>query len=190
MDKGLAHEVIRADAAVNTQRFSIEEKCVELIATQQPAARDLRAIIAVMSMIVDLEQMGDQAKEIVRCDLRLPENSKGTQPNELKQMGETVAVMLSQVLAAYIENSAILAEVIAKQNREVHDLYARLFSHIIENMAEAKKRKRVLEAYEMLRAAQKLERIGDLATNIAERVIYVATGKMQEINLESDETAN
>jgi phosphate transport system protein len=190
MDKGLAHEVIHGDSAVNAQRFLIEEKCVELIATQQPAARDLRAIIAVMNMIVDLEQMGDQAKEIVRCVLQLPENPKGSQPTELKQMGEMVSVMLNQVLAAYHEKSTILAEVIAKQNRDVRDLYTRLFSHIIENMAETKKRKRVLEAYEILRAAQKLERIGDLATNIAERVIYVATGKMQEINVEPDERMN
>ena len=190
MDKEMSHEVIHADAAVNAQRFLIEERCVELIATQQPAARDLRAIIAVMNMIVDLEQIGDQAKEIVRCVLRLPENLKGSQPTELKQMGEMIGVMLSQVLAAYMQNSAILAEVIAKQDREVHDSYTRLFSHIIENMAETKKRKRVLEAYEFLRAAQKLERIADLATNIAERVIYVATGRMQEINVEPDESGN
>ena len=70
----------------------------------------------------------------------------------------------------------------------MHDLYSRLFSRVIENMAETKKRKRVLEAYEILRAAQKLERIGDLATNIAERIIYVATGKLQEIHVGPDET--
>ena len=189
-DKGLAHEVIHSDSAVNTQRFLIEEKSVELIATQQPAARDLRAIIAVMNMIVDLEQVGDQAKEIVRCVLRLPENSKAPQPPELKHMGEMVSAMLSQVLAAYHKNSTILAELIAKQDRDVRDLNTGLFSHIIENMAETKKRKRVLEAYEFLRAAQKLERIADLATNIAERVIYVATGRMQEINVEPDESGN
>jgi len=189
-DKGLAHEVIHGDSAVNAQRFLIEEKCVELIATQQPAARDLRAIIAVMNIIVDLEQVGDQAKEIVRCVLRLPENPKGDQPAELKQMGEIISAMLSQVLAAYHKSSAILAELIAKEDRDVRDLYTRLFSHIIENMAETKKRKRVIEAYEILRAAQKLERVGDLATNIAERVIYVATGKMQEIHVEPDESLN
>ena len=187
VDKGLAHQVIHADAAVNAQRFFIEEKCVELIATQQPAARDLRAIVAVMNMIVDLERMGDEAKEIAGGVLRLAEHPKGSQPTELKQIGEMVGALLSQVLAAYVENTALLAEVIGKQNRDVHDLYSRLFSHIIENMAETKKRKRVLEAYEILRAAQKLERIGDLATNIAERVIYVATGKLQEIHVEPDE---
>ena len=190
MDKGPSHEVIQADTAVNAQRFLIEEKCVELIATQQPAARDLRTIIAVMNMIIDLEQMGDQAKEIVKGILRLPENPKEMQPTELKQMGELVGVMLSQILVAYTENGTISAEVIAKQDREVHDLYARLFGHITENLAETKKRKRVLEAYEILRAAQKLERIGDLVINIAERIIYVATGKMREINVEADESVN
>lgn len=187
VDKALAHEVIHADAAVNAQRFWIEEKCVELIATQQPAARDLRAIVAVMNMIVDLERMGDEAKEIAGGVLRLAENPKGSQPSEIKQMGEMVGSILSQVLAAYVENTAMFTEAIGKQNREVHDLYSHLFSHVIENMAETKKRKRVLEAYEILRAAQKLERIGDLAINIAERVIYVVTGKLQEIQVEPDE---
>jgi phosphate transport system protein len=188
VDKGLSHEVIHADAVVNAQRFLIEEKCVELIATQQPTARDLRAIVAVMNMIVDFERIGDQAKGIAKGVLRLAENPKGAQPTELKQMGEMIGVMLSQVLAAYLENTPILAEVIAKQDREVHNLYTRLFSHVIENMAETKKQKRVLEAYEILRAAQELERIADLATNIAERVIYIATGKLQEINVEPDES--
>ena len=190
VDKGLSHDVIQGDAAVNAQRFLIDEQSVELIATQQPAARDLRAIVAVMNMIVDLERMGDEAKEIAEGVLRLAENPKGSPPNQLKQMGEIVSVMLSQILGAYAENRAILAEVIAKQDREVHDVYIRLFSHIIENMTETKKRKRVLEAYELLRAAQKLERVGELATNIAERVIYVATGKLEEIGLEPDEHVN
>ena len=189
-DRALSHEVIHDDAAVNAQRFLIEEKCVELIATQQPAARDLRAIVAVMNMIVDLERMSDETKEIAGCALHLVDNLKGSPPTELNQMGERVSVLLGQVLGAYAENGAILAEVILEQNRDVHDVYIRLFSHIIEDMTETKKKKRVLEAYEILRAAQKLERIGELAANIAERVIYVATGKLQEINVETDENVN
>lgn len=187
LDKELSQQIIQADTTVNAQRFLIEEKCVELIATQQPAARDLRAIVAVMNMIVDLERMGDQAKLIARGILRLADNPKGAQPRELQEMGALVVAMLNQVLAAYADNSAIVVEVIAKQNREVHDLYTRLFAHVIENMVEAKKQKRILEAYEILRAAQELERIGDLATNIAERVRYIATGKLQEINVEPNE---
>ena len=131
--------------------------------------------------------MGDQAKEIARGILRLAEKAKVSQPDELQQMGEIAVGMLNQVLDAYVENNPSLAETIAKQDREVDDLYTFVFSHIIENMVEAKKQKRILEAYELLRVAQKLERVGDLATNIAERVIYITTGKLEEINVEPDD---
>lgn len=190
LDKDLARQVINADAAVNAQRFMIEEKCVELIATQQPAARDLRAIVAVMNMIIDLERMGDQAKGIAKVIPRLTEYPKGLHPPELKQMGEIVGTMLKQTLAAYAENNVSLAELTAKQDDEVDSLYSRLFSRTIDNMTGTKKQKIVQASYEILRAAQELERFGDLATNIAERVIYVVTGRFQEVNIEPDDIVN
>ena len=73
---------------------------------------------------------------------------------------------------------------------EVDRLYARFFSRIIEMMAETKKQKVVQASYEILRAGQELERFGDLATNIAERVIYIATGRLSEFNVEPDDTVN
>src|SRR5512138_1501133 len=66
LDRDLAHQVVVSDSAVNAERFAIEEKCLEVIATQQPVARDLRVVVAVMNMIVDLERMGDQAKGIAK----------------------------------------------------------------------------------------------------------------------------
>ncbi len=196
-DTTLAAEVVQTDAAVNAQRFLIEEKCVELIATQQPAARDLRAIVAVMNMIVDIERMGDQAKAIAKGITKAAEHpkgepkgeSKGAHWNEIKQMGELAGAMLNQVLTAYVEQNPGIVEIIAKQDRELHDLYSRLFSHVIENMAETKKQKRVIEAYGILRTAQELERVGERVTNIAERIKYIATGRLQEINAETDHHA-
>ncbi|HEX2906352.1 MAG TPA: phosphate signaling complex protein PhoU [Phototrophicaceae bacterium] len=190
LDKELARQVIEFDASVNAKRFAIEEKCVQLIATQQPAASDLRAIVAVMNMIVDLERMGDQAKGIAKVIPRLNEFPGGTQPTELKQMGDIVGVMLSQCMEAYAQNNVGLAEHTAKQDDEVDHLYATFFAHIIAMMAETKKQKVVQASYEVLRAGQELERFGDLATNIAERVIYIATGKVHEVNVEPEDPAN
>ncbi len=190
LDKKLARQVVNFDATVNARRFAIEEKCLQLIATQQPAARDLRAIVAVMNMIVDLERMGDQAKGIAKIILRVSGFPGGIQPPELKQMGDMVGTMLSQCMAAYAQNNVSLAELTAKQDDEVDRLYARFFSRMIEMMADTKNPKVVQASYEILRAGQELERFGDLATNIAERVMFIATGRINEVNVEPDDTAN
>ena len=86
LDKKSARQVVEYDNTVNARRFAIEEKCVQLIATQQPAARDLRAIVAAMNMIVDLERMGDQAKGIAKVIPRLSKFPGKTQPEELKSI--------------------------------------------------------------------------------------------------------
>jgi phosphate transport system protein len=185
-DKDLARQVVSGDSVVNAKRFEIEDRCIELIATQQPVARDLRVVVAVMNMIVDLERMGDQVKGIAKIVPRLAGRQKIVQPPELKQMGEIVSRMLNQCIDAYAQNSIDLARLAANQDTEVDALYTRAFSRIMESMTEAKKEKKVKASYDVLRVAQELERFGDLTTNIAERIIYIATGKVQEVNTESD----
>jgi phosphate transport system protein len=184
LDKELARQVMTFDDKVNAERFVIEEKCVQLIATQQPTARDLRAIVAVMNMIVDLERMGDQAKGIGKLVPHLPEFPKGTQPTELNEMGDLVGAMLRQCMTAYADSNVELAELTARQDDEVDTLFARFFLRMMEMMTETKKQKVVQASYEMVRAGQELERFGDLATNIAERIIYIVTGKLHEINVD------
>jgi phosphate transport system protein len=184
LDLDLAAQVFGADAEVNEQRFAIEEKCFELIVTQQPAARDLRAIVAVMNMIVDLERMGDQAKGIAKVLPHIAANVSGKLPVELNQMGEMVGTMLNESMTAYVTNNLELAQRVADMDDQVDALYARVFTQIMERMAETKKPKKVEGNYEILRAARELERFGDLATNIAERVIYIVTGRLDEVNTE------
>lgn len=190
LDTTVAHQVIAADAAVNEMRFSIEEKCFELIVTQQPAARDLRAIVAVMNMIVDLERMGDQTKGIAKIVPHLIEHPKRPQPPELKQMGEMVGKMLNESMTAYSQKDIELAQAVANRDDEVDALYAQVFNHIMASMVEAKKQKKVEASYEVLRAGRELERFGDLATNVAERVVYIVTGKLHEVNVDSNSVEN
>jgi phosphate transport system protein len=180
-DTDLAQQVIVTDGTVNELRFAIEGKCVELIATQQPAASDLRAIVAVMNMIVDLERMGDQAKGVAKLILALEEApSKWARSEELQEMGQLVGSMLKQAMTAYATNNIELAGLIADQDDEVDNLYAQIHAQVMENMAETTKQKKVEASYDVLRAARELERFGDLATNVAERVIYIATGQSPE----------
>ncbi len=187
LDLDLAQKVYEADKAVNAKRFEIEEQCFALIATQQPAARDLRAIVAVMNMIVDLERMGDQTKGIAKVVPRITPESVQLYLHELKQMGYLVGLMLQESMKAYAHDNVDLAKIVTTQDDEVDRVYALLFSKIMQRMAETEKTKQVEETYEILRAARELERFGDLATNIAERVIYIATGDLHEMNVDPDD---
>ena len=180
VEKGKA--VTIADREVNKARFAIEEKCFSLIVTQQPAARDLRAIITAMNIIVDLERMGDQAKGIAKTIPRLGEISPQAPLAELQQMGDLVGKMLSQVLIAYAHTNTDLARIIARQDDEVDALYAQVFNRIMAQMALAGSSEKAESAYELLRVARELERFGDLVTNVGERIIYQETGTLEEYN--------
>src|SRR5512140_1673184 len=127
LDKDLAHQVVSSDTAVNAERFTIEEKCLELIATQQPVARDLRVVVAVMNMIVDLERMGDQAKGIAKIIPRLVDHAFCALPPQIKHMRDIVTAMLSQCMEAYAQNNIVLAKLAARRYDEVDMLNAQVF---------------------------------------------------------------
>jgi phosphate transport system protein len=184
LDADMAKQVVVADVAVNRTRFDIEEKCFSLIVTQQPAARDLRTIITAMNIIVDLERMGDQAKGIAKAIPRLIATPNQAHPPELQQMGELVGKMLGQVMIAFAHNNTDLARIIARQDDEVDALYASAFARVMGQMAEAGSPEKAEAAYELLRVARELERFGDLVTNVGERIIYMETGTLEEINVD------
>lgn len=182
----LAKEVRTADRVVNKARFDIEEKCFTLIVTQQPAARDLRTVVTAMNIIVDLERMGDQAKGIAKVIPHILKNPDQAQPKALQAMGTMVGKMLNQVMIAYAHGNVDMARLVARQDDEVDALYARVFTEIMDKMAETDTADNVEAAYEMLRVARELERFGDLATNIAERTVYLVTGSFEEVNIEDE----
>ena len=190
LDTDLAQQVFEMDFAVNEARFRIEYKCSALIATQQPAARDLRAILAAMSMIVDLERMGDQAKGIAKVIPHVLQHPLRTNPPQLTQMGLLVNDMLEHALIAYANSDVQLAQKVARQDDQVDQLYGEVFRQLICSMAESGSPDQVEATYEELRVARELERYGDLATNVAERVIYLVTGRIEEINMDNNGTGN
>ena len=184
LDFSLAHKVQAIDKTVNEKRFTIEEECTTIICTQQPTARDLRAVIAVMNMIVDLERMGDQAKGVAKAVLHMENNPSQKQPPELKEMGSIVSSMLRQTMTAYANRDIELAEQISERDDEVDELYHQLFARIMVRMAQSESADKCETNYEFLRMARELERFGDLVTNVAERIVYITTGLMQETNID------
>ncbi len=182
LDVTLAQQVYTVDEGVNKLRFETEEKCFTVIVTQQPAARDLRSVVSVMNIIVDLERMGDQAKGIAKVVPHLRQQPALAPIPELKQMGDLVLNMLRQSMQAYASDSVTLARIVAGQDDDVDKLYAQVFTTLVHQMAADDSPEEIKTSYERLRVARELERFGDLATNIAERVIYRVTGQLKELN--------
>ncbi len=190
LDPTLASVVTDLDRQVNKMRFEIEEQCILLIAKQQPTARDLRLIIASLNMIVDLERMGDQAKGVAKALKRLHDRPLEKLPPEIGEMGHLVLTMLRQIKEAYANRDIHLAQQVAKQDDEVDKLYARAFTQIMYRLSSAASVEQTEDNYEVLRVAREFERFGDLVTNVAERLIFIVTGSMEEVNIEPDEAQN
>lgn len=180
LDADKAQQVNVLDRSLNEMRFAIEDRCFLLLATQSPAAGDLRLVFSAVNMIVDLERMGDQTKGIAKAIPDLAQQPDLPRPYELQQMGELVGGLLSDAMRAYAEDNFDLASATAQRDGEVDALYARVFTNIMYQFAEANTPERVQAVYELLRVARELERFGDLVANIAERSVYLITGQLPE----------
>lgn len=180
-DLTLAHEVVEHDEDINTLRFEIEQACLALIATQQPTASDLRAVIAAMNIVVDLERMGDHASGIAKTVIRMGDRPLLKPLIDIPRMGQISREMLRNSLKAFVERDPISAKAIAQRDEEMDFLYKAIFNELVEIMASTPDS--VERATYLLWTAHNLERIGDRVTNIAERVIFMSTGDIQELNV-------
>jgi len=186
-DRDTALSLIAEDADLNAQRFRIEQSALETIATQQPAARDLRAITAAMSVVVDLERMGDHATGIAKGLLRLEPDEREQLPAELGRMAEAVQSMLRLALQAYDQQDPDLALQAAQQDDWIDAQYQELLRELLGQMIVRPSSSNALLA--LLFVGHNLERIADRVTNISERVIFMVSGSLHELNPEPDEAS-
>lgn len=175
----LAKQVIAEDAKVNEKRFEIEEKCIQLIATQQPMASDLRTIISVLNVITELERVGDYAVGIARVVILIGDEPPLKPLIDLPRMAEKTADMLHRGLDAFINRDVAAARQIVKEDDEIDALYDQVFRELITFMAEDGRT--ITRATRLIWVAHNLERSADRVTNICERVVFMVTGKMEEI---------
>jgi len=178
-DTNMAQEVIDRDLRINELRFKIEEACLTLIATQQPAAGDLRAVVAAMNIVVDMERMADHASGIAKTVIRMGDEPLLKPLIDLPKMADIARDMLSDSLDAFINRDAAAAKAIAPRDVEMDVLYKAIFDELVEIMAH--KPGSVERATYLLWCAHNLERIGDRSINIVERVIFMTTGDMREL---------
>jgi phosphate transport system protein len=177
----LAHQVVADDAKINQKRFDIEEKCVELIVTQQPMASDLRIIIAVLNIIIDLERIADHAEGTARIAIMIGNEPPLKPLIDLPRMAQKTGEMLRRSLDAFVNRDAEAARKICAEDDEIDHLYDQVFRELLTFMAEDPKT--ITRATRLIWVGHNLERSADRVTNICERVIYVVTGKMEEIGV-------
>jgi len=175
----MAHHVIKDDVKINQKRFDIEEKCVELIATQQPMASDLRVIIAVLNIIVDLERIADHAEGNAKIAVMIGKEPPLKPLIDLPRMNQKTVDMLRRSLDAFCNRDAEAARSLCGEDDEVDNLYDQVFRELLTFMAEDSKT--ITRATRLIWVGHNLERSADRVTNICERVVYLVTGKMSEI---------
>lgn len=178
-DLQLAQSIIDDDQKVNQKRFDIEEKCVRLIATQQPMASDLRIIVAVLNIITELERIGDHAEGIARIAILIGDEPPLKPLIDIPRMADITVNMLDRALQAFINRDAETAKEISNEDNTVDQLYDQVFRELLTFMVEDPKT--ITRATRLIWAAHNLERSADRVTNICERVVFVVTGKMVEI---------
>jgi phosphate transport system protein len=180
-DVALARRIIENDVQINDKRYDTEEKCIELISLQAPLASDLRTIIAVLHITVDLERMGDHAEGIARIALMLADEPPLKPYIDLPRMADIATEMMDGALEAYKQRDTALARRIIGRDDEVDELYEQIYRELLTFMID--ERGTIQRATYLIWVAHNLERIADRVTNICERVVYLVEGKIQDLNV-------
>jgi phosphate transport system protein len=178
-DMELARQVIANDEAINQLRFQIDEDCLGMLATQQPAASDLRRIISGMNIVLDLERMGDHAANVARIAIRMGSEPPLKPLIDIPYMARRCCDMLRDALKAYSDLDTGEAKRITQEDDIVDQLYDQVFRELLTYMLEDDST--IPRAMHLLFIAHNLERIADRVTNVCERVLYLKTGEMREL---------
>jgi phosphate transport system protein len=174
-DGNLAAEVIAGDRVVDGFELEIEELVIDLLATQQPMARDLRLLMSAMKIANDLERVGDHAVNIAQSAERLTAARLVTPEPEILEMARQARAMLSGALDAFVRGDTALGREICRRDDSVDALNDSVFRILLTHMMEDTHV--IGTAIELLLVSRNLERVADLATNIAEDVVFLVEGK-------------
>jgi len=181
-DMETSRQVIRNDQKINEKRFAIEADCLRLIATQQPMARDLRSIAAVLEIITDLERCADYAAGIAKIALMIGQEPFIKPLIDIPRMLDKAVSMMERALKAFVDQDVEAARRIAAEDDDVDALYDQINNELISFMLQDPKT--IRQATLLLWVAHNLERFADRVTNICERVVFTVTGEMREMNIQ------
>src|SRR5215469_9189642 len=175
-DIGIADQVIAAEARLNTMEVEIDEECSHIIARRQPAARDLRLLIAISKTITNLERAGDEAEKIAKRVKRLMEDGAARTVNiaEIKVSGEMAVSILRRALDAFARLDTVAAAQIVRDDKAIDEEFRAFVRKLVSYMMEDPRT--ISVGLDYLFIAKAIERIGDHAKNIAEFIIYIVKG--------------
>ena len=180
-DLHLSRQVLEEDDYIDQQRCRLEEQVIDLIATQQPIAIDLRTLMAVLHIATELERMGDYAEGIAKISVMMGDEPSLKPLIDIPRMAEKAITMLQHSLDALVDRDETAAMVVCNDDDEVDDLYDQIYRELLTYMIQDPAT--IRRATYLLWVAHDLERIADRATNIAERVIFLVTGRLTDINV-------
>ncbi|MFA7554201.1 MAG: phosphate signaling complex protein PhoU [Spongiibacteraceae bacterium] len=174
-DENRAEKVKKGDKKINAMEVSIDEDCARILALRQPAASDLRLVIAISKSVIDLERIGDEARKIAVQALQLIESGESPRGyTEIRHIGNHVAMMVRDALDSFARVDVDMALAVAKEDKLVDEEYGTAVRSLITYMMEDPRA--IGKMINVLWALRSLERIGDHARNIAEQVIYLVKG--------------
>ena len=180
-DLEASRQVVEDDDLIDRRRFQLEDQCIDLIATQQPIAIDLRTLMAVLHIAVELERMGDYAEGIGKISLMMGDQPPLKPLVDIPRMADKATAMLQRSLDALVNRDADSALQVCKDDDEVDNLYDEVYRELLTYMIHDPKS--IQRATYLLWVAHDLERIADRATNIGERVIFLVTGRLTETDV-------
>jgi len=180
-DLDAADRVVAEDDAIDALHMNLEERCMRLLATQQPMARDLRTIAAVFAITIDLERMADHAEGISRAVKRLGAEPPVKPLIDIPKMDAILQEMIRETLDAFRDQDADRARTVAKKDDAIDELRNRVLHELLDLMI--KNPGIVPRALELLIVARHLERAADHLTNVCERIVYMVTGELRELNV-------
>lgn len=175
-DVGVADAVIDNDYKVNAMEVTLDEECNRVLARRQPAAGDLRLVMAVIKTITDLERIGDEAERIARMARHVAESEESRiHPDQIQHLGDQVRQMVHNALDAFARMDTVLAVQVWREDFKIDKEYEAVMRQLITFMMEDPRS--IPRALDIMWSARSLERIGDRARNICEYVIYLVKGK-------------
>lgn len=180
-DNDLASEVVAGDVTINELRYRIEKQCYALLAMEQPVAHDMRAIVGAISIANELERIADHGKRIARICQRTAHDHGLVPLNDIQRMGEAALAMVDRSLQALAQRDVAAAKAVCAADDQVDAMYKQAFNVALSYMLE--NARAIGAGTYAIQVGHELERVADRATNIAERVIYMETGELIELNV-------
>lgn len=178
LDREAAKQVTRDDDRIDREEVQIEQECFDILALHHAFARDFRVLAFILKVNADIERVADHASSIAKITRRIRGETPPAWPTSLRELGERVPLMCHELMRAVLDEDVNAAKALVLSDKTIDQLDHRLFDEAIDMMGADTSQDTLSNGMLIYRIGRELERVGDLMTNIAEDVVYLATGSI------------